>query len=85
MSQRYRAQTIRQKPVKGGREPLPSCVTREIWKEVDRNARKFNVSRSFVIAVALADQFGIEIDTYKVSFDKRTLNWEKPLRLVASK
>jgi hypothetical protein len=53
MSTRY------QKPVKGGRKSLPSCVNNEIFREVDRMARHEGVSRSFVIAVALANQFGI--------------------------
>lgn len=50
----------RQKPIKGGRQPLPACVMKEIWNEVDRQARRFRVSRSFVIATALAHTFGIE-------------------------
>jgi hypothetical protein len=50
----------RQRPIKGGREPLPSCVIKDISREVDRLARLHRVSKSFVIAVALADQFGIE-------------------------
>lgn len=55
----------RQKPVKGGREPLPSCVIKDIYQEVERRANKFRVSKSFVIAVALANQFGIdEQETY---------------------
>jgi hypothetical protein len=49
----------RQHPVKGGRKPLPACVLRQIWDRVDKLSRKHEVSRSFVIAVALADQFGI--------------------------
>jgi len=50
----------RQKPVRGGRLPLPACVIKDIATEVTRLSRKFNVSKSFVIAVALADQFGID-------------------------
>lgn len=49
-----------QKRVKGGRKPLPSCVLREIHSEVERTARKFNCSKSFVIATALAETFGIK-------------------------
>ncbi|HVL69275.1 MAG TPA: hypothetical protein VM364_18605 [Vicinamibacterales bacterium] len=55
----------RQRPVKGGRQPLPACVIRQIHDEVDRTARKFNVSRSFVIAVALGHTFGIEVEEYR--------------------
>jgi hypothetical protein len=50
----------RQRPIKGGRVPLPSCVLREIEHEVQRLARKHRVSRSFVIAATLADAFGVE-------------------------
>jgi hypothetical protein len=50
----------RQKPIKGGRTSLPSCVIKDIHTEVSRLATKWKVSRSFVIAVALADQFGID-------------------------
>lgn len=49
----------RQAPVKGGREQLPSCVIGQIKDAVERTAQRYQVSRSFVIAVALADQFGI--------------------------
>jgi hypothetical protein len=50
----------RQKPIKGGRIQLPSCVIKDIHMQVSRLATKWKVSRSFVIAVALADQFGID-------------------------
>lgn len=50
----------RQKPIKGGRQPLPSCVLKDIRTEVERVAKKHDVSRSFVIAVALAETFGID-------------------------
>ena len=56
---RYRTR-VRQRPVEGGRVPLPACVLKDIWKEVDRQAARFGVSRSFVIATALAHTFGIE-------------------------
>jgi hypothetical protein len=49
----------RQKPVKGGRAPLPSCVLDSIREAVEEEARKFRVSRSFVIAVRLAHSYGI--------------------------
>ena len=50
----------RQKPVKGGRTPLPACVLHDISTHVERLARQHGVSKSFVIAVVLADAFGIE-------------------------
>jgi len=49
----------RQHPVKGGRDPLPSCVLHDIKNEVERVARRHRVSKSFVIAVALAEAFGV--------------------------
>jgi hypothetical protein len=71
-----------QRPVRGGRDPLPSCVIHEISREVERLARKFSVSKSFVIAVALADVFGIEEqEQYLMTPEKR---WKKPLKLVRS-
>lgn len=55
----------RQKPVRGGREPLPACVLKEIHHTVEALAARHRVSKSFVIAVALAEQFGIdEQETY---------------------
>jgi hypothetical protein len=52
-----RLKFYRQRPVKGGREPLPACVLKSIYQEVDRQARKHHVSRSFVIATVLAKAF----------------------------
>lgn len=69
-----------QRPVRGGRAPLPATVLKEISREVDRQARRFGVSRSFVIAVALADAFGIDDqEQYVIAETKR---WKKPLKLV---
>jgi hypothetical protein len=50
----------RQRPIKGGRQPLPACVIKDIKIAVDRLATRYKVSRSFVIAVTLADVFGID-------------------------
>lgn len=55
-----RLKYYRQKAVKGGRPALPSCVLNEIWHEVDRTAKKFKVSRSFVVATALAEFFKVD-------------------------
>jgi hypothetical protein len=49
----------RQRAIKGGRLPLPACVLKEIRAAVEVTAARYDVSRSFVIAVALADAFGI--------------------------
>lgn len=53
------------------RVPAGTCVTPLIWDEVDRVARKFQVSRSWVIAVALAETFGIEVDNFTKLEGKR--------------
>jgi len=50
----------RQKPIKGGREPLPSCVLKEIHRAVERMAARYGVSKSFVISVVLAKAFKID-------------------------
>jgi hypothetical protein len=50
----------RQRPIRGGRTPLPACVIKDIYAAVDRLARRHSVSRSFVIAVTLADALGID-------------------------
>lgn len=54
----------RQKPVKGGRIPLSPTVLHEIDQAVAQTARRFSCSKSFVIAVALAEFFGIEAESY---------------------
>jgi len=65
----------RQKPIKGGRTALPSCVIKDIYTEVERIAKRHRVSRSFVIAVALADQFGIDEQEHYLT--RTTPNIEK--------
>lgn len=57
----------RQSPIKGGRDPLPSCVLKEIRAEVTRIAAEHNVSRSWVIATVLAEAFRIG---EQVSYDE---------------
>lgn len=49
----------RQRPVLGGRRALPALVIKEIERHVTKIAERHGVSKSFVIAVALADHFGI--------------------------
>jgi hypothetical protein len=53
---RYR----RQRPVKGGRQPLPSCVLSEIHRAVEADAMRYGVSKSFVISVILARAYKID-------------------------
>ena len=58
------AKLQRQKPVKGGRKSLPSCVIKEIKQAITKIAWDNRVSRSFVIATLLADKLKINIDKY---------------------
>lgn len=76
----------RQSPIKGGRTPLPSCVEVKIWAAVDKMAVRYHVSRSFVIATALADQFRIEVQEHYYGDGKsgahfkagdRQMNWRR--------
>jgi len=54
-----------QKKVKGGRTRVKSGLTRAISRRVESEAARYDVSKSFVIANALAFAFGIPIeDTY---------------------
>lgn len=50
----------RQKPIRGGRQLLPSCVLKSIERAVESRATQYSMSKSFVIAVALAEVFGID-------------------------
>jgi hypothetical protein len=57
----------KQQPVKGGRLRLSPSVAPAIRRGVERTARQFNVSMSFVTATALADSLGINIERYYIS------------------
>jgi hypothetical protein len=50
----------RQRPVRGGRDPLPSCVLHEIRQAVEKEAMRYGVSKSFVIACILKKAFNID-------------------------
>jgi len=55
-----KTKTKRQPRIKGGRSRLSPTVLHEIDWEVSKMAVRFGVSKSWVIAVALADTFGIK-------------------------
>ena len=55
----------RQKPVIGGRDSLPSCVIKEIKREVEKDSHKFRVSKSWVVAVILAEHYKIQIEDFQ--------------------
>lgn len=50
----------RQKPVKGGRMRVSTALIHDIERAVAREMVKYDCSRSFVIATALAFAFNIE-------------------------
>lgn len=45
--------------VAGGRDPLPACVLHDIWRDVERDAVQYGVSRSWVIATILGEHYGV--------------------------
>lgn len=49
-----------QSKTKSVKRQMSSRLIGDIRKEVETTARKFDCSKSFVIAVALADYFGIK-------------------------
>ena len=57
MRTKYRGR--HQPPLKGGRDPLFSCVLPSIRDAAVKKAREFDVSPSWVVATILADAFGI--------------------------
>jgi hypothetical protein len=50
----------RQRPIRGGRLPLPSTVLKDIDHAVEKEANRHRVSKSWVIATILAYHFGID-------------------------
>ena len=53
-----------QKP-KRGRQQASARLAKEIARAVRREARRYDVSKSFVIATALAHAFGIDTENYR--------------------
>lgn len=49
----------RQPPLKGGRDPLFSCVLPATRAAAIARAQQFNVSSSWVVATILADALGV--------------------------
>lgn len=66
MNKRKRDTPKRQKRISGQRrKPMSTAVEARIERWIQRQMAVFNVARSFVIAVAIADAAGIDIDGYK--------------------
>jgi hypothetical protein len=57
---------LRQPRLKKGktRTPIASALQEEIRRAVEREARKFNCSKSFVVAVAVAHALDIDVVSY---------------------
>jgi len=61
MARRKSAGPRRQKPIRGiSRARIGAGVIPKIEAKITETAKRFNVSRSFVIAVGMADFFGIK-------------------------
>lgn len=68
---KHRTQFRRQRPIKGGRDPLPSCVLHSIRQAITGLALQHSCSRSFVIATILADALRMPLSG-KDRYDGRT-------------
>jgi hypothetical protein len=53
------------------REQIAGRVNPEVEEAIRRTAERFNCSRSFVIAVACADFFGIEVERFNKPVEKK--------------
>lgn len=51
----------RQSRIKGGRTRASAALEAAVTKEVQAASRRFNVSRAFVITVALAHYFEVQV------------------------
>lgn len=49
-----------QKPLPGGRDYMNAAVIGKIYHHVEQEANRYGVSKSFVIAVRLAESYGIK-------------------------
>ena len=54
----------RQKPVKGGRDAVSGSVIKVLRRKIEHEAARYHVSKSFVVAVALAKFFKVDITEY---------------------
>lgn len=52
----------RQRPLKGGRDIVVQGLDPRIESAIEKMAARFACTRQLVIATALADQFGIDLD-----------------------
>lgn len=68
----------RQRPIKGGREQLSAGVLQEIKHEATAIARRYDVSRAYVIATTLARAFGIRGQEDFRTAKKRANGRKKP-------
>lgn len=50
----------RQKPIPGGRDYMSAALIGRIYDAVEREAARYGVAKSFVVAVRLAESYGIK-------------------------
>ena len=62
----------RQPPLKGGRDPLFSCVLPATRRAAIAKAQQFHVSPSWVVATILADALGVADQPDYRDFDARS-------------
>lgn len=53
-----------QKPVKGGRIGIHAAVVRELRRIVEKEARRYNCSKSWVVTYHLASSLKIDCEPY---------------------
>jgi len=72
------AKVRRQRPIKGHvRQRVSSSFTGALKRAADAEARRYRVSRSFVLAVAAAYALGVEVEAYDVRKSLRVIHGGK--------
>lgn len=54
----------RQKPLKGGRDPLSACLDPAVYRAVQQKKREYYVAGSFIVNSILARVLGVKLDEY---------------------
>lgn len=60
----------RQRPFKGGRTPATGGFTPKLMKWVEKEAARFNCSKSFVLATCVGLVSGIDAENYTMPLEK---------------
>ncbi len=61
---------MRIQPKKKERKAVSATVLKQIRRHIEFTADRFDCSKSWVVSVALADFFGVEIERYNSSQDR---------------